>query len=106
MGNPTTAQAGLITMLAKVVATALALLLLLPLPPLALGEAPRSLVKMQRSNPVVSAVVDGVALNLVLTTDMDGAWVCLDLDASKSAAGTGVDFGANTMLPCTDYRSH
>jgi hypothetical protein len=80
----------------------LLLVLLLPLS-LAQGEAPRALVKMQHSNPVVSAVVDGVVLRLVLTTEVGGAWVCLDLDASKADAAADIDFGAASPVHIPHY---
>lgn len=81
----------------------LQLLLVLLMLPLATGEAPRALVKMQRSNPVVSAVVDGVALRLVLTSEVSGAWVCLDLDARKANTTAEIDFGAASPVRIPRY---
>lgn len=80
----------------------LPLLLLLALPLALLPPASCALVvssvKMRRSNPVVSAVVDGAAVDLIATTDVDGVWVCMDLNAAKSAANLSVDFGGARCL--------
>jgi hypothetical protein len=58
---------------------------------LAQGETQRALIKLQHSNPVVSAVMSGVALHLVLMAEVDGVWVCLGLVESKADTAADIE---------------
>ncbi|KAJ0407621.1 hypothetical protein P43SY_010162 [Pythium insidiosum] len=57
-----------------------------------------SALKMQHSNPVVSVAVDGEAVDLLLTTDIDGILVCSDLPpATAVSPRIGFDYARKLL---------